>query len=352
MALGTNHVTNSTQDVFLPEIWSDEIIGAFKSNLVVANQVTKISHSGKKGDTLHIPKGTRGAASAKAASTQVTLIADTETEVSVSINKHYEYSRLIEDITATQAIDSYRRFYTDDAGYSLAKQVDQDLHLLGAYLNAGVTTGNLGANTYETAVLGSDGSSSFSGAANTNTGNGAALADAGIRKMIQTLDDTDVSMDERCFIIPPVEKKNLLGLSRFTEQAFTGEASMGNSIRTGLIGDLYGIPVYVSTACPWIHVNSQTGTQSVTFSSAIPTGASNSDELAQVVDWNTSSPTSTDYRAGLLMHKSALVHVEQQGVRTQSQYKQEWLGDLFTADTLYGVAELRDDAALAFIVPA
>ena len=54
----------------------------------------------------------------------------------------------------------------------------------------------------------------------------------------------------------------------------------------------------------------------------------------------------------MLLHKSAFVHVEQLSVRTQSQYKQEWLGDLFTADTLYGVGEMRDDAALAFVVPA
>jgi hypothetical protein len=39
-------------------------------------------------------------------------------------------------------------------------------------------------------------------------------------------------------------------------------------------------------------------------------------------------------------------------VRSQTQYKQEYLGDLFTADTIYGVGELRDDAGLAFVVPA
>lgn len=349
MALGTNHVTNTTQDKFIPEIWSDEIIGAFKSNLVVANLVTKISHNGKKGDTLHIPKGTRGSASAKAASTQVTLIADTETEVSVSINRHYEYSRMIEDITAVQAIDSYRQFYTDDAGFALAKQVDQDLHKLGATYQAGALAA---ATLYEKAVLGSDGSTNFSGAANTNTGNGAALADAGIRRMIQTLDDADVPMEERVFVIPPVEKKNLLGLSRFTEQAFTGESGSSNAIRTGYVGDLYGIPVYVSTQCPWLHVNSVTGTQSATFTSTVPTGTAFADAFALTVDWATTTPTDTKYRVGQLLHKSAAVHVEQMGVRTQTQYKQEYLGDLFTADTLYGTGELRDDAAIAFVVPA
>ena len=257
---------------------------------------------------------------------------------------------MIEDITNVQAIDTYRQFYTDDAGYALAKQVDQDLHLLGATVQGGSIAG--ATNLYEAAVLGSDGSTNFSGAANSNTGNGAALSDAGIRTMIQTLDDQDVPMEERVFIIPPVEKKNLLGLSRFTEQAFTGESGSANSIRNGYVGDLYGIPVYVSTQCPWIHVNSVTGTQSVTFASTAPTGASFSDAFGLTVDWNTSSPTDTKYRAGMLLHKSALVHVEQMNVRSQTQYKQEYLGDLFTADTLYGVGELRDEAAIAFVVPA
>jgi hypothetical protein len=52
------------------------------------------------------------------------------------------------------------------------------------------------------------------------------------------------------------------------------------------------------------------------------------------------------------LHKDALVFAEQVGVRSQTQYKQEYLGDLFTADTIYGVAELRDDAGVAFAVPS
>ena len=346
----SNSMTTTTHDVYIPEMWSDEVIGAYKANVVMAQLVTKINHNGKKGDTIHIPKATRGSASAKASETQVTLITATETDVSISIDKHYEYSRLIEDILAVQALDSYRQFYTDDAGYSLATQVDQDLHLLGASLQSGSIAG--ATNLYEAGVIGSDGSTNFSGSANSNTGNGTALADEGIRTMIQTLDDGDVPAMERVFVIPPVEKKNLLGIARFTEQAFTGEANGGNSIRNGLVGDLYGIPLYVSTACPWVHVNSVTGTQSVSFSSSAPTGASYSDAFGLTVDWNTSSPTDTKYRACLLLHKSALVLVEQMSVRTQTQYQQVYLSDLFTADTVYGVGELRDTSGIAFVVPA
>ena len=67
----------------------------------------------------------------------------------------------------------------------------------------------------------------------------------------------------------------------------------------------------------------------------------------------TVAPSSgTTARIGVLMHKDALVFAEQVGVRTQTQYKQEYLGDLFTADTIYGVGELRDDAGVAFAVPS
>jgi hypothetical protein len=90
MALGTNNTTAAVAGNFIPELWSDEVIGAYKSNLVVANLVTKLSHKGKKGDTIHIPVPARGAASAKAVNTQVTLSAATNSVINVSIDKHYE----------------------------------------------------------------------------------------------------------------------------------------------------------------------------------------------------------------------------------------------------------------------
>ena len=302
MALGTNHVTNTTAATFIPELWSDEIIAAYKKNLVMANLVSKMSFKGKKGDTLHIPKPTRGTAAAKAASTQVTLQAATESEVLVVVNKHYEYSRVIEDITEVQALSSLRQFYTGDAGYALANQVDVDLIQLGRSAQGGN-----GTVAYNKAVIGSDGSTLYTG------GNEAPITDAGIRKIIQTLDDQDVPMDGRVLVLPPVARNVMLGLPRFTEQAFVGETGSGNSIRNGEIGNVYGVRVYVTTNC-----ETATG----------------------------------DARIGLMFQKDAFVLAEQMGVRSQTQYKQEYLGTLFTSDTLYGVAELRDNAAVAIAMTA
>ena len=304
----TNSVTTTTAANFIPEIWSDEIVAAYKKNLVLANLVMKMNFKGKKGDTVHIPAPTRGSASAKAAETAVTLIAATESEVQVSINKHYEYSRLIEDIVEAQALNSMRQFYTSDAGYALSRQVDTDLIQLGRLANGGST----GAQ-YGSAYIGGDGTTTFDYTANTNTGNASALTDAAIRRTIQRLDDNDTPMDNRFFIIPPSSRNTLMGLARYTEQAFVGN---GDAIRNGEIGNLYGIPVFTSS-----------NADSASATAAYPTSGS---AIARVC---------------LMGHKDSMVLVEQVGVRSQVQYKQEYLATLFTSDTLYGVAALRSAAS-------
>ena len=309
MALGSNQVTTTIAGNFIPELWSDEVIGAYKSNLVVANVVTKLNHKGKKGDTIHIPVPSRGSASAKAANTQVTLSAATNTVVNVSLDKHYEYSKLIEDIAEVQALASMRKFYTDDAGYALAKQVDSDLIDLGEGFQSGATTDG----SYTTAYIGS-GTTLWSGT------NEADLDDDGLRALILVLDNADVPMDNRSLIVPPVCANDLLGINRFTEQAYIGS---GDALKTGKIGQIYGVDVFISTNCDTAASGGGTG----------------------------SSGGGTE-RVGILMHKDALVLAEQVGVRSQTQYKQEYLGDLFTSDTIYGVKELRNDAGLAFVVPA
>jgi|TARA_R110002073_G_scaffold64706_1_gene161793 N4-gp56 family major capsid protein len=309
MALGTNGQGITEAANFIPELWSDEVIAGYKKNLVLGNLVTKINHSGKKGDTIHIPAPVRGSANAKVADTQVVLQGDTHGTVNLSINKHYEYSVVIEDIAEVQALSSLRRFYTDDAGYALATQVDNDLFNITEGLQGG-TVGGTGTSLWEKAVIGGDGATNFVG----GTSNASDITDAGIRAMILRLDNADVPMSDRSMIIPPIAMNDMLGINRFTEQQFIGD---GNAIKTGKIGSIYGMDVYVSSNCPTV-----TTTNSVSV------------------------------RIGLMLHKDAVALVEQMGVRSQTQYKQEYLGDLFTSDTLYGVGELRNLSGIAFAVPA
>jgi NADH:ubiquinone oxidoreductase subunit B-like Fe-S oxidoreductase len=98
-----------------------------------------------------------------------------------------------------------------------------------------------------------------------------------------------------------------MGTERFSSSDFVS----GQTVNTGLIGNLYGVDVYVSSNCPTLEAN---------------------------------------VRGCILMQKDALVHAEQMSVRSQTQYKQEYLSTLYTADTLYGVQVYRPEAGLVLAV--
>jgi N4-gp56 family major capsid protein len=239
---------------------------------------------GKKGDTIRVPKPDRGSASAKVAETEVTLIAGTTVELVITIDQHFEYSRLIEDITDVQALNSLRSFYTTDAGYALATQVDTAL----------IAEANSGFTAKKSFVSG--GIADESGATTT------AFNDIGFREAIQILDDNDVPGEGRVMVIPPAVKRDMLGVSNYISSDFV----TGQPVVNGKIGSLYGVDLYVST-----NLTGNAGEKNC-----------------------------------LLMHKDALVFAEQLGVRTQTQYKQEFLADLMTADTIYGLETYRPESGV------
>ena len=264
------NMTVTTAAKFIPKLWSDEVIATYKANLVAANLVRNLNHVGKKGDTIHIPTPGRNAASAKVKDTAVTLVTDTAVHTDIVINKHFEWSTQIEDIAELQALNSMRRFYTDDAGYALAKNIDAAL------------------------VTDLDGASALTG------GNAVITVtdwDASILTALENLNDNDVPLNDRSLIVTPSCMTALMAEERFTEQAFIGN---GNAIKTGKIGMIYGVDVYMST---------------------------------QVGTGNTEK--------AFLFQKDALVLATQQNIRTQTQYVQSQLADLFTADTVYGSKVVR-----------
>lgn len=320
MTLGTNHVIVGEVGNFIPELWSDEVIASYKLNLVMAALVRKLNHRGKKGDTIRIPTPSRGSASAKAASTQVTLIQHgTDTGLVVSIDKHKEYSRLIEDLVDVQALESLRAFYTDDGGYAIAKQTDIDL-IVEMFGNTAYSTA-----VYEAATNNFAAAASTLNTSTVREGNGTYwdetggtdISDAGIRTLVKDLDDQDAPQAARYFVVPTIVKFDLLGTDRFTEQAFVGEVGSGNSIRNGLIGDVYGTEVFVTNQLPTVE----------------------------------DATSVADSVAAIFFQRDAALLVEQHGVRAQTQYKQEYLADLFTVDTVYGVKNLRAGSIIPVVVP-
>ena len=316
---GTGGFTAKTEaDTFIPEIWSDEIIAAYQKNLKMVPLVRKLAMTGKKGDKLHIPKPVRGDANAKAADTAVTIIANTESELQIDITRHFEYSRLIEDIVEVQALSSLRQCYTEDAGYALSVQVDNDLHAAGTgFGDGGAVVFSPAATDYQhTGCFFNDNGTTTQYTDDTIVPTQDVFTDAFFRDMIQKLDDNNVPMDGRSLVIPPSVRNTIMGIDRYVSSDFV----TGQVVNSGLIGNLYGVDIYVSANCRTIEAAAD----------------------------NTAG--SADTRAALLFHTDAIVMAEQMSVRSQTQYKQEYLSTLYTADTLYGVQVYRPEAGFVLAI--
>ena len=283
-------VNNTNHASFIPKLWSDEIIAEYEKSLVMKPLIKSLKMVGKKGDTINIPLPVRGSANQKLTETQVTLVADTSGNKQIVVDQHWEYSRLIEDITSVQALASMRKFYTQDAGYALATKVDSDL-VATAIANFSTVGHSTDTGLVVPAVAGSAGD----------------FSDAAFRDAIQILDDADVPMDNRKLVVPPAARNHIMGIDRYVSSDFVN----GKGVVNGKIGELYGINVYVSTNLP----------------------ANGSGE-----------------KPCLLFHTDALVIAEQMAVRTQTQYKQEYLADLMTADTLYGEDVYREDSGVVMYI--
>jgi len=312
-------VDKTAAATFIPEIWSDEVIASYQKNLKMSPLVKKISMTGKKGDTIHVPKPIRGAASAKAESTAVTIQANLESELQIAVDRHFEYSRFIEDIVETQALNSLRQFYTEDAGYQLALKVDTDLMNAATGFGDGTKTfapANTGADWVASNSYYSNAGSALAAYAADTVATGDNFSDAVFRALIKLMDDADVPMENRALIVPPAARSTIMGIDRYVSSDFVG----GRGVESGLIGNLYGVDVYVSSNCPVIETGAENGSSSL------------------------------DTRGCLFFHKDAVVHAEQMAVRSQTQYKQEYLSTLYTADTLYGVEVYRPEAGFVLAI--
>jgi len=291
MPLGTNNMTVTTSDVFIPELWSAEVLRATRANLVLADKVKRYDFMMKKGgDTLHIPNLSNLVANTKTAGSQVTLQAPTETDIDLVIDQHKEASFLVEDIAAVQANVSLLSEYTNQAGYAIAKDLDS-------------------------AVAGM-----FSGFSQTVGDGSTDITDANVIRAIQYLDDADCPDNDRIFVIKPSGKADISYIDKYVLRTGPGWSPSDSPItkgatRNGFFMDLYGVKVYVTT-----NLVTQAGTPTVVHSG--------------------------------MFHKDAIGLAVQQSPRTQRQYKQEYLADLVTVDTIYGIIELRDVFGVDFKVKA
>lgn len=213
----TPRFTITEGDVFVPEVWTKEVLVAREEMLVMAKLVERYDEDAAEGgDVLNIPQISNLSANAKLANTSVTLQAPTETDVNLSLNRHFESSILIEDRMARQAKRTYTLLekYSQRAGYAVSEQMDTDL--LGQYASI---TNSVG-----------DGST--------------AVTRTNLLRAVQYLDDAKAPETERYGVWKPAAKADLLDINGFVDASQIGSDV---PVRKGIVGELFGLINYITT---------------------------------------------------------------------------------------------------------
>lgn len=293
---GTDAFSAADLVAMIGEYWTPLVLQEFFAKTVAANHFVNLSEFQSEGnDIYHVPDVYTNDFSVSTQSTpgaEVSLNSPTQVDVTLTVNNHIYIAYIIGDMQRQQIAKSYDVMfeYNRKAGGRLADDLESDLFALWS----GLGTNSVG----DTASI---------------------LSDAEVRQSVQALDALNIPLDESAwFYHPYVYWNQILAVQKYYDQSqfgrksATAEGTIGagsNTSPKGLRGQLYGIPLYIST-------NVVSGLQT--------------------------------YR-NLLAHRTAFGYAIQTpggGVRTQASNWLANLGTLVVHDLIDGVAELRDEAAV------
>lgn len=285
MALGSSHFDVTDSAMLIPSLWSSRVNDFFRANLYAAAFFEDWSSEvADGGNIIYMPNITQMAASAKASQTEVILVNNTDSKITLTIDTHNHVAFLIDDVAGSKFKTSYKAqsLYAQNAGYSVAATLEDSLITLFA---------------------------SFSQTVGSSAN---ALADSDIRLAISYLDTANVPQDNRAFFLHPfVIWNHLQAVDRYALMANTNGS---DPVLKGQVRTLYGIPVIGTSRCP-IATNGRSGClahkSALAFATANPEGMSGPNK-----------------------------------VRLQTDYILQHLGTLVVADLMYGVIENRDTSGV------
>lgn len=305
MAVTDSAFTATDLAGFIPERWPGMINKELFAKATAANFFLDLSSSVTDGaDIIHVPDVYTNAFTGQTQGTQgaeVTTEGPAQVDTTLTINTHKYVAAIIgdKDMAQLAAQYDYNMVYIEKMAGTLRTALEAALFGLWS----GLSTSVIG----DTATV---------------------VSDSEIRQAVNALDSYNFGLesDVAWFFHPYVYWLQLGAVSKYYDQSVAGPLSMPGFTRSGELGQgmpatnhkgfLYGIPVYTST-------NVVSGLQT--------------------------------YR-NLLAHKSAFGYatqtlsgaqmLESGRVRAQTNYELRNLGQLTVVDMIYGVAELRDTAAV------
>lgn len=283
--LGGNNQTTTTNASYIPAIWGSKLNDFYRANLVCANFFEDLSEElTDGGNIVYIPNISQMTAATKTVGSQVTLNKPTAAKVTLTVNTWKEVSFLIEDFVAAVMKRSYRmqERMMKNAGYTVA-------------------------DTLEDAII-----ALFNGFSQVVGDSAHSFNDSSIRAAIAYLDAANVPQSDRAFFLHPnVLWNQIMGINKYSLAINTSGA---DPVTKGPVTMLYGIPVYVTTNLGTTlgHRNGAlAGSDAINYATVRVGGGYGPDK-----------------------------------VRLQTQYLQDYLGTLVTADIMFGVIENRDTSGV------
>lgn len=224
--IGTGAVSGSGDEALnVPELWAKELQENRVNNLVMWSLIDGrySSEISQKGDTLHINSldEISDDTSANTAVSGLTIDGLDSDQVDLLIDRYIRKVLGVQDVMKAQSAYEFRAPYTARLGRYLDRALDEEV-MRKAVAGAGSTL----------AVTG-----------NTNT----TLGFADVVKACALLDAANVPQEGRSMVINGYGLGDLRQVPEFTAYKETGEAGLVKSA-TGLVGEIYGIKVYVTNA--------------------------------------------------------------------------------------------------------
>lgn len=308
MAVTSDPFTGTDLAGFIPELWPGMIMEELFAKAVAARFFTDLTESARNGgDIIHVPDVFTNTMTVGTQSTQgaeITTASPAQVDVTLTVNTHSYVAYIIGDKDAAQLSRSYdfNAVYTKKSASSLRITLEDAIFALWS----GLSTNVVG----DTATV---------------------LSDAEIRTGIELLEAYNIDTldgDSAFFFHPYTFYIQLGAVAKYYDQGQRGPNSSAGFVatgqmgaanyQTGLKGTLYGIPAFVS---PRVVSGLQTYRNLLAHRSALG--------------------FATQY-----MRTPLSATTEEGRVRAQTNYELRNLGWLTVVDMIYGVAELRDAAAV------
>lgn len=297
-------LTPTNNAKFIPIVIAQTALGRLSSYLNLAKTVARDTDvvSATYGETIKVPKRGAITANAKTRGEKVTKQAPTATDVSVTLDQHFEVTLLIEDVTKVLQNQNTMQGYAEDAAIALAEKVELAL-----------------ANLYSSIPIGQ--------VVSFNPSSAATMEDSFLEARQKLVDLKVPLMAPKFGYLHSGITRKLLQIDRFTKQDSIGANSAIQEGRLARVAgfDLFESQVVVGTGSPAQYHNLLYTRNAFVLATRPLPNDGNGEGVRQVV------VTNPDVNVSL---------------RVTYGYDKDQLGTQMTLDVLFGVGVMDDRAVV------